>query len=238
MARVRGFLLIYEKFFVGFKKSWLRYVESRQSKSRTVSVKNSRFRHVESRRSNSVPGDQEEMWRYGNSTRLAFKQKVSNGKRERTSYLLARSGFSNWPRKQVTVYLIRSVLKTSCSVEVNKFNTVKERGSRQFMKLSHAAVRIHERGSWWWLIQRWIIVKINWLTGRPGDGFYILHSLFSPTAIVINTRSTFKFLLHDIWTVLNCHSNSPPHTYLTFDTTEKWLYSTQISIPSAVYCID
>ncbi len=33
-----------------------------------VRFKNSWLRHVESRRSNSVPGNQEEMWRYDNST--------------------------------------------------------------------------------------------------------------------------------------------------------------------------
>ncbi len=122
MAIVRGLLLIYGKFFVGFKKSWLWHVESRQSKLRTVSVKNSRIRDAESRRSNSVPGDQEEMWRYRNCTRLAFQQKVSNGKRECTSNVAPLSSC-----KQVTVYLIHRVLKTSCPVDVNH-NHTKRRG--------------------------------------------------------------------------------------------------------------
>ncbi len=40
----------------------------------SVRFKNSPFQHAESRQSNSVLGDQDEMWRYGNSAILWFKK--------------------------------------------------------------------------------------------------------------------------------------------------------------------
>ncbi len=49
-----------------------------------LSFKDLRFRHVESRWLNSVPGGQEEMWRYRNSTTFSFKQRITNRKRGRT----------------------------------------------------------------------------------------------------------------------------------------------------------
>ncbi len=45
----------------------------------------SAFQHVEPRQSNWIPGDQKEVWRYGNSTIWSFLQKVTDGKRESTS---------------------------------------------------------------------------------------------------------------------------------------------------------
>ncbi len=62
-------------------------------------------------------------------------------------HLLARSGLSERPDKQVPVYLIHSVLMTSCPVEVKQL-TQRGRGvTRLYEEMSHAAVRMRERGS-------------------------------------------------------------------------------------------
>ncbi len=59
-------------------------------------------------------------------------------------HFLARSGLPEWPRKQATVYLVHSVLKTSYSVEANQLASKWGGG---FTPDSEAALRINERGS-------------------------------------------------------------------------------------------
>ncbi len=61
-------------------------------------------------------------------------------------HLLARNGLSERPSKQVTDYLIQSVVKTICPVEVNQLSQ-KGGVTPSYEAMSHAAVRIHERGS-------------------------------------------------------------------------------------------
>ncbi len=78
---------------------------------------------------------------------------------------------------QMAVQTSGSLFKTQCSVEVNQ---LRERASRQVMKLWVMQLLAYTKGGvsgrytparWWWLIQRWIIVEIDWLAvlRAPGE---------------------------------------------------------------------
>ncbi len=61
-------------------------------------------------------------WSHVDQIREPLPSRIRVSGREsvpRMWHLLAHSGLSEWPLKQVTVYLIHSVLKTSCPIEVN-----------------------------------------------------------------------------------------------------------------------
>ncbi len=92
--------------------------------------------------------------------------------RSRMWHPLVRSSLSEWPRKPATVYLMHSVLKASCPVEVNQLAILRGGGGRvvhaklwnyESCSCSHAwkgEFRADTR-------RRWIIVEISWVTGRP-----------------------------------------------------------------------
>ncbi len=76
-------------------------------------------------------------------------------------HLLARSGLSESPRKQVMVELIHSVLRTSCSIEVNQLTQYKKGGGGvtpgyESRRCSHAG-----KGEFWVDIGQHVDDEVN-----------------------------------------------------------------------------